>query len=423
MKTFIIITMLMMMASVASAESWIDNDTVILGPDTWYNFGERYNITGQLLYINDNYFWINGSYIFNISSDTEKCNVTIITTNSSQVEWNLSCDAGVTSVYHQIGDFSKSQFLYIDTVYNTTVVPAGNYVTINYTNGFTDVLFVLNPDDVFPVLGNATSAPASTYTNWPVTMTVDVTDTSLNVSSVMVQILKPNGEYDNWSMSWSAGDTYSTVYTNTSLIGNYDIEYFWACDYAGNCESLATALTIAVSNATGSEVEPGDGGGILPEEPPLPEIIARMIGITPGDEEAWIFYPFNKRWDKMFEVEGNVTECSVDNPEFECFISEENVIVIYEIGDEPDIFKKEKTILVVENLAGNKTSSNITLNIVNLYAYYQIDLVSPLHILNQDYLFRLDDELDQEIEGVRYWWVVSMAGLIIIPIGYKKIKK
>lgn len=156
MKKIIIILALMVMVSVASAEAWVDNDTYFLGSKIWYRFYENYNITGKLIYIDDNFFNINKTYIFNITPDSERCNATLITLNVSQVEWNLTCGAGVSSVYHVMGSFPTNRFLYIKDIFNVTLIPIGEYVSFNYSGGFRTVLFRITSENNPPVAGTPT---------------------------------------------------------------------------------------------------------------------------------------------------------------------------------------------------------------------------------------------------------------------------
>jgi len=144
------IILIMTMIGMTAAESWIDDETVIMGPDTWYDFDSGRDITGDLLYIDNNYLSLGGSHTFNITPSSEKCNASIILTNDTHTEWNVTCGAGVTSVNQQVGKFTTQQYLYINDTLNSTLNIISGHITFNYTGGFSTVNFELRDADNLP---------------------------------------------------------------------------------------------------------------------------------------------------------------------------------------------------------------------------------------------------------------------------------
>lgn len=280
------------MVSIATAESWIDNDTIFIGSRTWYRFNENYNITGKLLYIDDNYFNINTTYIFNITPSSEKCNSTLITLNSSRVEWNLACGTGVDSVYHTIGNFSGRRNLLINYTYNVTLNPSDGQVVFNYTGGFSTMSFELILDNASPdvslISPSNNTILRETAGYYPVLLTYNFSE---SIASGFVNCTLFIGDIKNETM------TYLDENTNYNFSTN--LTYGW---YSWNVECRDPSLNSINSTKWFFRIKHTGGGvggvvsGITPTTTLIEEEILPIIGEpTPPrepliyDKSFWVF--------------------------------------------------------------------------------------------------------------------------------------
>jgi hypothetical protein len=129
-------------ASVSFGMIEIDNQAVFSTEDMNYSFANGYNLTGTLT-LTSGRLDIDNYYVFNISASGGDCNISIIQTTPSTLEWNSSCQAGVTRTDNFLGNYTHNQGLYINGTYDSTKTPSNYFVYFAYLNP-TNENFVLN---------------------------------------------------------------------------------------------------------------------------------------------------------------------------------------------------------------------------------------------------------------------------------------
>jgi hypothetical protein len=120
----------------------IDNSTIFSTEDMNYSFASGYNLTGTLT-LTSSRLDIDNYYVFNISATGGDCNISIIRTTPTTLEWNSSCQAGVTKLDNFLGNYTKNQRLYLNGTYNSLKTPSNYFVYFAYLNP-TEDNFILN---------------------------------------------------------------------------------------------------------------------------------------------------------------------------------------------------------------------------------------------------------------------------------------
>ena len=120
----------------------IDEEAVFLTEDMAYSFKGGYNLTGTM-YLSSGRLDIDHYYVFNISATGGDCNISMIQLTPTTLEWNSTCEAGVTQTDNYLGNYTHNQRLYINGTYDSTKTPSDYFVYFAYFNG-TEDNFLLN---------------------------------------------------------------------------------------------------------------------------------------------------------------------------------------------------------------------------------------------------------------------------------------
>jgi hypothetical protein len=91
--------------------------------------------------------------------------------------------------------------------------------------------FTIDFDD--PQIKMVSASPHTVGFGYNVTITANVTDTGYGVDTVNVNITYPDDTQGNYTMSYTSGDNYQYVFTDTWLTGQYNYT-IWATDYFSN---------------------------------------------------------------------------------------------------------------------------------------------------------------------------------------------
>jgi len=125
------------------------------------------------------------------------------------------------------GDDLDSIMYYADSGANST----GRYSNQTYETPPPSVEFInqsrfysiyCSYTQVPPVIRNVTATPHTIGFGFNVTITANVLDNGSGVDQVIVQITPPGGIETNFTMSHNSGDTYSYVFTDTWITGQYN---------------------------------------------------------------------------------------------------------------------------------------------------------------------------------------------------------
>jgi len=242
MKKILFLGLILLSFSLVSADTipkewnfYINNKTIK------FNFNEDYNFTG-IIYANQDNLNINNNYIFNLTAEEGKCNVSLITLNPNSTKWNTSCPNTTDWVYHKIGNFSQNMTLYIDDVENQTLTPTDNFITFNYTGGFSTHTFELN--------SNVSTTEFSVYLNSPINgaSTTDLTpdfNFTVNGSESTYDCTLYLNNTNKGNNATTNNNTLTTITSSILSIGTYN--WYVNCT-AGGITNQSETRTINLYN-------------------------------------------------------------------------------------------------------------------------------------------------------------------------------
>jgi hypothetical protein len=159
----------------------------------------------------------------------------------SREEINASYNNGLYTLYRNFTGLTDGTYLYsahaIDTSGNMSETETRT-VTI----------------DLDPQINVVSASPHTVGFGYNVTISANITDSGSGVNTVNVNVTYPDQSHGNFTMSYSTGNTYQYIYTDTWLTGqcNYTI---WATDNSNNSNSSSghhfhVSATATISIAT-----------------------------------------------------------------------------------------------------------------------------------------------------------------------------
>ena len=191
------------------------------------------------------------------------------------------------------------------------------YVSVNITNingTSSDITWNVTVESSTPptnlnnfTFTNPAITPTAIRENNPFTVTVDINDSDGIITTAIVKISD-----NNYTMTNTAGDTWSYTFTATSTPTRYYVQNFYAQDNDSAWNSTTSTLYIDAVSSTGT----GSSGGITPVTTPTP---------TPTPGPTAIPIPF---------TDTNITEI-LENVEQ----SVKAILGLYEDGNYISIFK------------------------------------------------------------------------------------
>ncbi|HIG98985.1 MAG TPA: LamG domain-containing protein, partial [Thermoplasmata archaeon] len=141
----------------------------------------------------------------------------------SREEINASYNNGLYLLYYNFTGLTEGDYSYSAHAMDTS----GN---MSQTETRTVTI------DFNPQISNVSAAPHTVGFGYNVTIIADVIDTGSGVSNVSVNITSPDEAQGNYAMTWSSGDAYQYVFTDTWLAGQYNYT-IWATDNSSNINS------------------------------------------------------------------------------------------------------------------------------------------------------------------------------------------
>lgn len=320
-------------------------------------------------------------------------------------------------------DFDVTQY---STLYNYTLrVIATDDEGENVTT-WLGVNFSINLDNF--TFSNEAISPTVVRENKPFTVSVDINDSDGTIADATVKI-----SGTNYTMTAGSGDTWSYVFTDTSLPTEYYVQNFYATDNDGDTNSTTSTMTIDVLSSAGT----GSGGGIRPVETPTPtptpvpviepevipepvedigknvsEIIERIIF-----KDKITIFRFNlKTEDRLYLKEmliANMTNCTFTS-EIINYCNVQDEIVSLTVKFDPDkegfLYHHEDYINLYDNTYLYHTEFDIyVINFMATIDVFQNDIQNPSK------LFFGSSEFGT-ISGIRIWWILMM--IIIAGVVY-----
>jgi PKD repeat protein len=171
------------------------------------------------------------------------CNVSIVADVSDHISGVKTVSVNITkpdnttenlTMMYVINDYYYSSF-------NDTTQPGVYQYSIyvvdyaNNTNWASDIgEFTIDFDD--PQITNVSASPHTVGFGYNVTITANVTDWESGVDTVNVNITYPDDTQRNYTISYTSGNTYQYIFTDTWLIGQYNYT-IWAMDNSSNINS------------------------------------------------------------------------------------------------------------------------------------------------------------------------------------------
>ena len=164
------------------------------------------------------------------------CNVSIVAYVSDHISGVKTVSVNITKPDNTTENLSMTHIFndYYYSIFNDSTQPGvykyGIYV-VDYANNTDLVLevgeFTLDFDD--PQITNVSASPHTVGFGYNVTITANVTDWESGVDIVSVNITYPDDTQRNYTMSFTSGNTYQYVFTDTWLTGQYNYT-IWAMD-------------------------------------------------------------------------------------------------------------------------------------------------------------------------------------------------
>lgn len=198
--------------------------------------------------------WVNSSNI----TDSESSYIRLLTyyklTNESKVYLNNSSwyapPTTINVTFNSPWNDSNSHYIYAQVEDSGNI--SGFY---NLTSG--EVQATLTGDTTAPTVFGSSLSASSIYTGSHVTVNMTTSLSNGTTSNVSVHISRPDATSADYVMTTTNNTLWSYVYTSTSNLGSYYIEYFSMTDDSGNRGTETSALTFVASTAPA----PSSGGG------------------------------------------------------------------------------------------------------------------------------------------------------------------
>ena len=300
-----------------------------------------------------------GNFSFNASSDTADNPTWFNITNISWANHNVA-------VYRN------------GTAYADETADDNGLMDYNYTGGYSEKFFefvlggISNYDNF--TFSNAAINPTAVRENSPFTVSVDINDGDGTITEALVKI-----SGNNYTMAQSVGDTWSYIFTDTSLPTEYYVTDFYAKDNNNAWNSTTSTLTIDVVSSTGT----GGTGGISPVVTPtvvpaielIPEVIeVKISNVTEAikrmiSEDVITVFRFNFNFNSQILEEKifmeNSTRCTfVSYVITSCTVEDEFVSILISYHPDEMFYTHSDSITVYED--GISQFREIDIYIINL---------------------------------------------------------
>lgn len=191
----------------------------------------------------DNTTWQVQAYIYNNSVKEYLGNSSWTTESSVNYTVTNPWTSGIKTIYVVIYDSGN-------------VTGAQNLTSSELTASFT-------VDTTLPTVTSSSVDATSITIGNGVTITASVDGQNANISSVIVQVERPDATTANWTMTCSSGETANCTksYTSTSDIGTYYVRYFYVTDDSSLTGAYTSELTFTASAVQSGNSGGGSGGG------------------------------------------------------------------------------------------------------------------------------------------------------------------
>ena len=136
------------------------------------------------------------------------------------------------------------------------------YIRLNDSNLTSqEYTIVIESDTTLPVLNSESVSPATGTQGTPFGITINTTSLNSTISTVTVNVARPDATAANWTLTNTVNDTWYYNYVATSDLGTYTVNYFTITDASDNIKTATSSLSATITAAVVAGTGPGGGSG------------------------------------------------------------------------------------------------------------------------------------------------------------------
>ena len=286
------------------------------------------------------------------------------------------------------------------------------YIRLNDSNLTSqEYTLIIESDITKPVVNSESVSPATGIQGTPFGIIINTTSINSTISTVTVNILRPDATSANWTLSNTVNDTWYHSYTGTTDIGTYSVNYFTITDASGNIKTATSSLSAIITAAVTGGGGGGGGGTTIIQTGNITDLT-----MTPPRLDTYVLYGGfgeDRTLKYRFIANREVESCLIDSTEgysdtATCEIIDGYIIDVHlTINDS----KGYSGTLTVRDSGDFVATSGLIVRVIDIGAYIKIinipvgeALANPLNIF-----FASENGV---LIGIRAWLIGAIIGLL-----------